>query len=160
MIAISILTMGFLGITTLLARSFVISHTTANDLTATYLASEGIEIAKNLIDHDVYRFLATPPQGTGWGSCCAVGNYSVYYGSSALTPYPNPLATPPAQLLIFHPTTGLYDYVNSAGSVPTNFNRWIQISVPQANEIVVNSFVAWPGGQTVNLEDHFYNWHP
>ena len=54
MVAITVLTVGFLGISSLLSQSLALNRVTTNEITATYLASEGIEIAKNLIDHDVY----------------------------------------------------------------------------------------------------------
>ena len=50
LVALSILTTGFFGIVSLLTKSFQLNRTTMNDTQATYLAAEGIEIAKNLID--------------------------------------------------------------------------------------------------------------
>ena len=64
MVAISILTTGFLGIFALLSKSFFLSRVVADETTATYLASEGMEITKNIIDHDVYTGLANPPANT------------------------------------------------------------------------------------------------
>lgn len=153
MISISILTTGFLGITTLLSRSFFLSRMTADELASTYLASEGIELVKNLIDHDLYA-----PGGTGWGSCCSPGSYRVDHDSKNLTSYPNPVSSP--MYLNFDDTSHLYDY---AGPKTSKFNRWIEISWPSANEIMVVAHVQWATGitsQSLTLEDHFYNWHP
>lgn len=152
-ISIGLLTGGFLGIFTLLSRSFFLSRITADELTATYLASEGVEIVKNLIDHDIYK-----PGGAGWGSCCSPGFYRVDYNSKNLTNYPNPVSSP--VYLNFDPTNHTFDY---SGPKNSNFNRWIEVSWPNANEIMVVVRVAWATGitsQNLSLEDHFYNWHP
>ncbi len=153
MIAVSILTVGFLGIATLLSRSLFLSRVTSDELTASYLASEGIELAKNLIDHDVYA--------SSWGATFGGGgdfqlDYATCTGGGACTP---PLYT--GAPLALDPSTNLYSY---GGSMPTGFRRLIRVAVPSANEIRVNSIVTWSTGpitsQSVNLEDHFYNWHP
>lgn len=157
MVAISILTTGFLGIFTLLSRSFFLSRVIANETMATYLASEGMEITKNLIDHDVYIGLAN---GTSqWGNCCAPGTYRVDYASMSLAPYLSPVGSP--EYLQFDPTNFRYGY---AGSAATPFNRWVVIAAPGPDEIQVNVIVQWSTGsftsQNINLEDRFYNWHP
>ncbi len=160
-LAISVLTVGFLGIMALLSRSLFLSRVTSNELTATYLASEGIEIVKNIVDHDIY---AGPP---GWGSSfggggdfapdyttCTSGIGSCSVGS--LTP-----TSCPGNQLMLDPATHLYSYT---GSVATPFSRCVRITIVSANEIQVNSMVTWSTGpltsQSINLEDHFYNWHP
>ena len=58
LVALSILTVGFVGIVTLLTKSFQLNRTTSNDTQATYLAAEGIEIAKTSINYDVYYGLS------------------------------------------------------------------------------------------------------
>src|SRR6185369_4698812 len=70
-IAITLLTIGFLGIARLLSQSLFFTKVVSDQTTATYLAAEGIEIVKNLIDHDVYMQLHNPPLGPGWGNCFA-----------------------------------------------------------------------------------------
>lgn len=160
MLAISMLTVGFLGIIVLLSRSLFISRVTSNELTAIYLAAEGIEIAKNVVDHDVY---AGPP---GWGASFGGGgdfspDYTTCTSGGPCNPGAlDPTACPGNQLLL-DPATNLYSY---SGSIPTPFSRCVRISFPSADEIQVNAIVTWSTGpvtsQVVNLEDHFYNWHP
>ena len=58
MMALFVLTSGFLGILSLLAQSIFLSKTVGNETIATYLAAEGVEVAKNLLDHDVYAHIA------------------------------------------------------------------------------------------------------
>lgn len=160
-VAISILTTGFLGIMALLSRSFFLNRITADELTATYLASEGIEIIKNILDHDIY----TP--GNTWGTCggaCADGTYIADYttGSSEEEQPLALIAVCPGPYLHVDPVTHLYSYT---GGVTTNFQRCLRITHGSlGNEVTVNAIVTWSTGsltsQSLNLEDHFYNWHP
>lgn len=159
--ALGVLTVGFLGIVTLLSRSFFLSRVTADEITGTYLASEGIEITKNLIDHDVYASLASPPVGSGWGSCFGGGGGDFEFDYTTTNCPPGIYS---GTHLRFDPATHRYGYGSSGGSTITGFTREIRISVPSATEIVVNSIVRWSTGplasQSINLEDHFYHWHP
>jgi hypothetical protein len=167
MIGISILTTGLLGIMGLLSRSFFLSRVTAENLTATYLAAEGIELAKNLIDHDVY----TPGRtwGVVWqegdnGDCQATNrDFELDYTTCASADPACVLSCYSGTPLSFDPTSRRYSY---GGSVPTNFTRRIRVRpVPGSpHELEVNSVVTWSTGlftsQSVNLVDRFYNWHP
>jgi hypothetical protein len=171
MIALSILTVGFLGISSLLARAFFLGRVVSDEVTANYLAAEGIEIAKNLIDHDTYESFANN-NNFFWGKC--FGNFDdveVDYTTTAdpvndcngLTSF-----TPPGHPLLFDPKIHLYSYNPNPEDNPvtTNFTREIQVSRNSQNpdEITVNSIVRWSTGtftgQSLNVEDHFYNWLP
>jgi len=161
MISLGILTSGFLGIFALLSQSLSINRVTADDLTATYLAAEGVELAKNIIDHDVYAHLATPPQGAGWDSSFGGGGAFELDSASCTTGGGPCVVAFSGRTLRYDPATHLYGYANTVGSVATTYVRRINITVPNANEIVANSVVTGPvSGGSVNLEDHFYNWHP
>ena len=149
MVAISLTVVGLLGIFTLLSRSLSLNRTVGDHYTGTNLAAEGIELIKNLIDHNVL-------QGIPWnsGGCLAPGNHELAYNddSNSGCLYEN-------KLLKFDPPTGLYSYQNGT---ETKFKRTIVIDWPAADQIKVNSQVAWEGrggGQfEVNLEDQFYRW--
>jgi len=170
MVAISVLTVSFLGIVSLLSKSIFYGRDVSDNMKATYLASEGIEIAKNLIDNDIAA-------GNGWGSCFAkyLASYPSYKEASFEMDYATTcdnlnglFYTYPGDSLYFDPMTDLYGYEsnNSVGSdaVETNFARRIRIQVPTSgngNEITVISSVTWSTGpityQKVDMEDHFYN---
>ena len=165
MMAIGILTTGLLGILALLSKSLFLNRVAADQARATYLAAEGIEITKSLMDHDVYAGLAGLP--FTWGTCF-VGRPFVTSGFEAdyaTTNCANLTAFGSSgRPLIFHPSSNLYDY-NPANGVATNFTRRIRItSIGSGDEIAVNSIVTWSTGpvtsQSINMEDHFYNWHP
>ncbi|HVM76658.1 MAG TPA: hypothetical protein VMU07_00705 [Candidatus Paceibacterota bacterium] len=158
-IALSILVVALFSILDLLARSFSLNRLATNQTIAAYLAAEGIEVTKNIIDNDVYS-----ASGNNWGVCCSSGDYTVDFGSTALQPGNG------GSTLYFDPVNGMYGYRSDLPAqdqsklVQSNFSRIIHITVPTSTEIDVESIVTWSSGvftnQTVTLEDHFYDWHP
>lgn len=166
MIALFVLTSGFLGILSLLSQSIFLSKTIGNQAIATYLASEGIETAKNLIDRDVYENLAGA--GGGWGACFN-GNvdFELDYTTTncaAMHSFGDPDS---ADYLYFDPTTNTYFYsFDGAGGSPSIFKREVKVVQNPANpdEITVQSIVYWNVGtvsqQSISLEDDFYDWYP
>lgn len=145
-IALSILVVGFLGIVGLLSRSFFLNRVVSDNYTATFLASEGIEVAKNMVDHN---FMAGLPWNTGFFN----SDFEVEYSSIGLMPYLN-------RRLRVEPFTNLYSY---SGTLQTNFRRRIRITLIGSDELQVNSIVSWTTGSAqsrINLEDHFFDWRP
>jgi hypothetical protein len=144
-IAIGVLLVGFMGVFTLLSQSLGLNRVVADNYTATYLAMEGIEIVKNLIDSNAIG--ARP-----WTSGLADGDYEVQFDSTSLSASQN-------RTLSFDPNQKLFGY---NGSRPTAFTRTVTLAKVNANELRVTSNVAWTtrggGSFNVNLEDHFYNW--
>jgi type II secretory pathway pseudopilin PulG len=170
LIALSILTVGFVGIVTLLTRSFQLNRTTANDTQATYLASEGIEVAKNIIDYDVYYGLSQSSSTNDWGCSFELNagqsaDYALEYDTTP-TQCTKPMTIPQdtSDQLYFNPDTNLYVYsYDDFGTTPTDFVRDVYLSVPigSPDELDVQSTVTWSDGgisNTITLEDHFYNW--
>lgn len=175
-VAISILTVGFLGILGLLTKSFQLNREATDKTQATYLASENIEVVKNLIDHDVYEGIASAGVVGGWGSCFNfTGSFYIKADYQTVNCDPSALGldlsaatTTYLVYLNFNAGTGLYSYsyTNVGGTgKPTIFKRSTRITVdPSGNEIDVQSTVTWNStaltSDSVMLEDHFYNWHP
>jgi len=169
LIALSILTVGFVSIIGLLTKSFQLNRTTSNDTQATYLAAEGVEVAKNIIDYDVYYGLSLR-QGSStqdrWG--CSFGlsinvptDYALEYDTvppAGCTARMSPLTS---DKLYFDSDTDLYTS-SSFGTQPTNFTRDVWITAVSNDELDVQSKVAWSDGlqsNTITVEDHFYNWN-
>ena len=159
MVAVSLLTMGLLGTLALLSKSFYLNRNAADNTTATYLAAEGIELTKNIIDHDVFTGLAL--SGTpNWGTTCFnpvfPQGYRVDYTTTGC---PQKLTGGVTAILNYDPTGHRYSY--GLGS-PSRFSRVIRVTRPSANEIEVQSIVTWSSGliasQSLILDDHFYNW--
>ncbi len=178
--ALGILTVGMLGVLALLSRSFSLQRETADEAKATYLASEGIEIAKSLVDHNVYMGVAQGQETNGWsgglsGSCFpfSSGGSNYYYVDFETYQCPSPQGSSTSDPLYFKPSgtapgAGMYydsaDAAKVQGATKTNFSRVVEVSRPDASTIDVVSTVSWTGdgiaGQSVTLEDTFYNWHP
>jgi len=170
LIALSILTTGFIGIVALLTKSFQLNRTTSNDTQATYLASEGIEIAKNIIDYDVY-YGSSLPNTDDWGCSFDLTpgvptDYEFEYDTvppSNCSGVLTPSLTARTDRLYFNPSSTLYSYSSFPPAVLTDFTRDVRITAVSGNELDVRSIVTWSAGSqsnTITLEDHFYDWHP
>jgi len=174
-VALSLLSIGFLGMFKLISDSFGFSRLINDQYRATYLAAEGIEVVKNIIDTNI---ISSPP----WNSGFADGYYEVEYRTDTfdqasqslwkakylgdLTVSFDDIFNNAARPLTFDPVSFLYDYESSE---VTPFKRVIRIKLdpntphpPDGEAIEVNSVVRFKirGGSTqeVALEDHFYNW--
>lgn len=147
LVAVSVLTVGLLGIVTLLSRALSLNRVVADNYAATYLAAEGIETVKNMID-------GCAVQKAGWNCNVLPGDYEVQYNSTNLAQFAG-------RKLLFDPQNDIYSY--AAGN-PTAFVRKVSIKYvgDGSEEVQVNSEVSWTtrggGSFRVNLEDHFFNW--
>ena len=146
-VAITALTICFTGVFSLLSTSLHSNRIVSDSSIATYLAAEGIEVVKNILD-------STTIAGVPWGTGISTGDYEVDYASTVLMPNNS-------RTLSFDTTANTYDY--SGFGTPTNFQRKIRITVLSSEEIAVNSIVSWNTGlaqSRINVEDHFMNWRP
>jgi len=151
MVAVGITIVGLIGVFSLLSQTFSLNKMASDQYIATNLASEGIEIVKNIIDSNVIK-------KDPWNKDLAVSNpfqFEVQYDST------KPIDPPTNKPLNFNSTTGVYSY--DAGGSATTFKRMIVIETKMGgNELQVNSIVTWKGRNaanfSVNLEDHFFNW--
>lgn len=147
-IAISFMVIGVLTFFGLLAQSVGYSRTISENYTATYLAAEGIEVVKNIIDANVL-------QGNPWNEGVPRGNYEVEFDSTNLFQ-----AYMDRYLRI--DDDGLYSYDFSGLETP--FKRMVSITFNPdrpSDEIVVHSKVSWKSrgrSSVVDLEDHFFDW--
>ncbi len=145
MIAITIAVAGLLGIFSLLSRSLSLNKVVGDQVIAANLASEGIELVKNLIDSNVI-------QQQPWNLSINPGEFEIDFISDNLSSYQD-------RYLNFDSATGEYSYESSQS---TKFKRKIIIEQPIPDEIKINSMVKWEtrgGGEfEINLEDHFFNW--
>jgi Tfp pilus assembly protein PilV len=146
MITISVIIVGIVATLTLLSRSLSLNRVVSDQFTAAYLAAEGIEVVKNLIDTNYI-------QGNEWNKDFDAGSYEVGYESRRLEKVSQ------GRQLLFDSATGRYGY--ALGRV-TQFVRTVEIAPVGANEIKVNSIVRWKtrgaGSFEINTEDHFFNW--
>ncbi|RMD62347.1 hypothetical protein D6833_07055, partial [Candidatus Parcubacteria bacterium] len=152
MVALSVAVIALASLLGLLAQSYSLSRTAEGSFTATYLASEGIEVVKNIIDAN-YQQCNTP-----WNSGFAPGWYEVDYNSKTLE---NANFVAPGRELLFDPATKMYSY-DAGNPTPEHYYRRIDIDLVGDYAIQVKSTVTWKGrhGNTeqVVLEDQFYDW--
>lgn len=157
MIAISLLLVGFLGTITLINRSVGLTRVVADSYVGTYLASEGIEIVKSLIDAN---YLAERSFNSGFETCTATCDWQVSYNTTWEENVP---IADTGRTLIFDPVSGRYGY-DSFGT-DTNFKRSVKVLLggPTGREITVLSRVEWlargGGVSSVTVEDHFFDWY-
>ena len=146
MIGISIAVVGLLGILALLSRSVGLNRVVGNQLIANYLAAEGVEISKNIIDTNII-------QGNPWNEGLdSSGKYEADYSSLGLAPSQN-------RKLLFDDISNLYGYSNG---VQSRFTRIISVYPMGSEEIKIDSTVSWTDRGSakfqISIEDHFFNW--
>ncbi len=142
-IAVSIIVTGLLGVLRVLSYSLALNRDVGEKIIATYIAAEGVEAVKNIID-------ANYVNSSSWNNGLNDGDYEVSYDSGSLTPYSD------NYLRI---QNGIYSYAQEGEQ--TLFKRKIHIDNISPNEIRVVSTAAWPtkkGTVKIDLEDHFFNW--
>jgi len=147
-VGISVSVIAMAGIFGLLSRSIAINKNLGQKLTATYLAAEGIEIVKSIID-------ANAANGRIWNEDVSAGNYEVVYDTALL---PSAISGESDNPLLFDDSSGLYQYDSGT---ETQFLRTAKISDISSDEIEVVSEVVWTErgiSKIVSLEDHFFNW--
>jgi len=146
MVALSMVVIGLLGLLSLLTYSIGLNKVISDQYVASYLAAEGIEIIKYLIDSNVAN---GDPYNSGLS---AGGDYEVDVGGQ-ISPNQN-------RFIYFDNQQKVYTY--SQGPIQTPFKRKINISYNGENEMIVKSTVNWTtrGGvsQEITVEDHFFNW--
>ncbi|MAF80079.1 hypothetical protein CL629_03315 [bacterium] len=166
-VAISMVVVGLLGIITLLMRSSHWHKDVSRELVGTYLAAEGIEVVKHLIDTNITEQLKT---GSGtWNDSFTDEFYEVQHNTSLNDLGSRVISDPSnfASLQVLHLEGGRYGY-GGVGEV-TLFRRFVQISIPpnesadvdvDADRMFVKSVVLWgeEDDEQVQLENVFTFW--
>lgn len=164
LVSLSVLTAGFIGIVSLLNQSIGLSSAVADNYTATYLAAEGIEIVKSVVDGNVIKTSENLARG-GSGPCWDSGFRSLIFTIGVGTDYtattPQDFKVPLAREFLGFDGT---HYAYGLGA-PSKFKRVIHVDFHFSDdEMYVTSAVSWKGRggsrQSVTLEDRFYNWRP
>lgn len=139
MVAMGVISIGLLGVFSLLSSSLGITNITSNQYVGTYLASEGIEVVKNIIDTNVYN---QNPWDEYLVQSSQPYSFTVQYNSVG-TDIAN--SVPTTQPLQFDPTTGLYNYTTGNKTVFTRAITVTPITLAngQADELQVDSVVSW-----------------
>ena len=154
LVALVVLTVAIGPAIALAGSALRISTSIKDNLIATGLAQEGIEVVRSIRDDN---WLTDTAFESGLGSC-QIG-CSVSWGTGVDTE--QPIGTQQNEFLSLDPATGRYGYALSDKSI---FKRVITI-IPNPDtspiELVVTSEVMWKqAGQdrSVKLESHLFNW--
>lgn len=146
-IAMGIIVVGVVGIVGLASRSIGQSRVVADQFVGVNLASEGLEVTKNIFDANIVN-------GRPWNEGFGDGDYEVTYASVSLSSL---LGTP--RNLSFDPQTGIFDY---SGPLGTTFTRVITILRVNDYQIRARTEVNWKsrdgGNKMATLETDFLNW--
>lgn len=152
MVAVGLITVGLLGVVRLFSSSISLNRDVTNRFTASFLAGEGIEVIRSIIDESTV-------QGEAWNTRIPAGLYEVTYDTADLNDSVPLEPEDEGQFLLFHEDIGVYDYDPSGTA--TSFKRAVAIEDVDPNHIFVRSSVSWTergGIQEIDVEDHFFNW--
>lgn len=148
MVATTLVVVGILGIMSLLSRSSKLSHYASHSFQATYLAAEGIEVVKNILDTDIAR-------GLLWGeSIKGASPFCVYYNTAGDL---NSASCPGAEGIAFDLSAGFFLGPVTEGLL----RREVVITQLGGEAYGVASTVSWKEGdeeKLVKIEDTFYPW--
>lgn len=166
LIAISLGMIGLLGILSLVSRSLYLQNDLQMQFSANYLAAEGIEMVRSLIDETYEKdldgnYLQTNPLGP-WGEAINIFADGIRYEISSDGAPSEVSGTSPGSLTNLSIKDGVYGYfVAGTGVLETPFKREIEIVESNEVNISVISRVYWTSrGEEKNLflQDVFYNW--
>lgn len=157
LVAISLVFVGLLGVFGLITRSTNMNKDVQNRVVATYLAGEGIEVIKNIIDTNVegYNKKGAPV----WNAKLRDGNYQVQYDTNSgvieSLYLGNSSSTTPLSL---NKSNGRYSYL---GGETTIYFRTVRVEGVGGDKLRTSSFVDWTTdgkNYSVFLQDTFTNW--
>ena len=162
LVAISIFTISILAIMSVLGKGMSDTNYAKKQMTATYLAQEGIEYIRNMRDTFV---LSNTNSANGWNdflnkiSSCSLG---IVCGFNSTVSYIDPgsifLCTD-MSLCKLYLENGNYS-INSTGT-DSGFIRTISLVAISNDEIKINSTVSWQqgsGNYNVSFSENLYNW--
>lgn len=137
-IALGIITMGILGVFSLVIQNTQVQVTNKNHLIGSMLAQEGIELIRQIKDENYLI------PGNVWNTNISDYDDSFivdYRGRGFINDTPDSINNSATQLF-FDSTSNFYTHV-SAGNATTPFSRIITILLDTANSTVVNCEVQW-----------------
>jgi Tfp pilus assembly protein PilV len=162
-IAITVLTIGTVGISFFISYTIAFSRIPYQKLIAAYLAQEGIEIVRNIRDTNWV-------EGDPWDSdlaCCGAfpcdceGDYTTQILTDT---YDGDFLYIDMDDTDGDGTTNVYRYIDTPGpnDIKTAFKRKISISQSQTDILEVTVVVQWKEkGKSYQIEakENLYNWH-
>jgi Flp pilus assembly pilin Flp len=145
-VGLTLITVGMLGVFSLISSSLKTSQEVGNRFIAANLAAEGVEVVKNIIDTNV-------AQRRSFNAGISSGDYMINYDSTSL----NSLS----DSYLYLDNNGTYSH---SGGSKTIFRRVISVTDRAGGSqsyIGINSKVIWSEAgnvKEVSIEDRFYEW--
>lgn len=153
LVAIAVLILAVTGTLTIASKSIAISGQARDQVTATYLAEEGMEFVRNTRDNNV---LAGRSWVSGLGLCVGGPGCTVDVSSNQNQVSPCPGDCPPLRLS----EEAIYNY-SSFGS-PTIFKRTISITeLVSGKEMIVRVTMQWRRQlleRSLVIQEHLFDW--
>ena len=149
-IAISVITIGILGLYALIPKVISISSANIDRFIASQLAREGIEIVRNIRDTNWLEGV-----GVSWNdglTDCSTGCEADYNDES--------LVTYQDRYLYINGIDGFYKYISSPSPADkrTKFKREI-IIIPDTDVLNIKVEITWSGrGSPLEVKEKLYNW--
>lgn len=166
MTAVIILSLSILGPMTIASRGLNTALYAKNQITAFYLAQDGIELVKNLRDNNrlnsrswlYYNVsvtdLSSPVNGCGSPRACRVDART-----GQILEFCSSLEVCDSTKIKYNNSQGYYTYVNTDPN--TIFSRSVRVDVISAKEVRITAYVKWnvvgSGTRTVTLTDNMIN---
>lgn len=150
-IAVGIVTVGTLGVFSAVAKYSRQSQQESENLVATYLCQEGIELVKNIRDTNWVTAASWKAGIDGVTPACSSGCEGDY-SSTSLTQWSSS-----GNNLYIQSSTGLYGYTYSSGDTKTPYTRKITINPVGDDELDVIVDVYWES-YTTTVKENIFNW--
>lgn len=157
LIVLGILTLGLLGIASLVMQNMQVENLTKNYLVASMLAQEGIEIVRNIRDENWLNPISDDP--LNWLKNIPEGTFAIdYRGRSSVNEVPDVNGDEGTQLYL--DGTGFYSLVHSIAT--TAFFRLITVEYHVSDDyFLITSDVMWTGRfgeRHYTVKTALYNW--
>lgn len=177
MVAITILLLAIVGPMQIAANSLFAAFYARDEITAYYLAQEGIEYLRN--DRDMYFGNNTSGWPVEFSSCevsatnvgCKVDLYQLTTTppGTVVTACGNSSGASSCGHLNYNSQNGFYSYDSSTGNSPSKFTRTITITPDYEDDstndaVLVSSTISWSGGElygatkTFTISEVLYDW--
>ncbi len=171
LVSISIFMIAIVAMVVVSAQGINNTAFAKNQLTASYLAQEGIELVRNARDNYIQNIQLFSDFSTDFGNYCINdllngGNFTgctidpmiVSGGAAILAATEHCINECP---VLLYDQEGFYTYVSNTG-VPTQYRRTITVDIiDAAQEVRVTSKVSWRQGQStpsVSATENLFNW--
>ena len=156
--AIFVSVLGLVGVMSLILQNIQVQYINKNNLIASQLAQEGLELVRNTRDNN---WLA----GGNWDNNISPGSPENYYKIDYTGVLTSVADISEAKLQLSNPTAGFYWHDTTASDPDTIFSRLITItqgpSDPSSDSLNVSCLVQWTekmGVKRYTAETILYNW--